>query len=431
MATTTIETNGDKEWTPESENDVKLKAALETVLVTSPKSVITRSPDGQSNRFILQTHGYQDLYLYVTEGIKFEDSVENFEKTYARKSFAKVHDIDAGAYDQLRDTTINIALHCKDFNKTGLGRLTIAANGAVSFAEYAVGLLKEKKDISLYDALQVLLDKKYQESDKDRAYEEALETAQLAVMGLRESAQDNAKDTKEMIDLLHNFLLNTINDHKAVQIVKQNWITGPLDPVTGKRKLTSDGKEQIPYGSVLSAEVQRLQNEITLSTINKNLNYDEWKKSRKRSIGMAVAGIFVWWVFIGTGVEAFNAGEAKAEYDRLVAKIVEDNKDMADVVKALELERALANHFEVLLPKMETALKALTELHALFQEQDLNFKNINNYLASLARGVGATGWAARKAWIENAIDQAVETFTEIKELGQEFSRGAVPEIIPF
>ena len=55
---TTIASLKDSDWVPSSEGEKELKVALEKALVTSPASVITKSPDARQNRFILETKGY-------------------------------------------------------------------------------------------------------------------------------------------------------------------------------------------------------------------------------------------------------------------------------------------------------------------------------------------------------------------------------------
>lgn len=55
---TTIAALKDSDWVPSSEGEKELKVALEKALVTSPASVITKSPDARQNRFILETKGY-------------------------------------------------------------------------------------------------------------------------------------------------------------------------------------------------------------------------------------------------------------------------------------------------------------------------------------------------------------------------------------
>lgn len=86
--------------------------------------------------------------MYVVEGIKFIDSTETFEKQFTKSTFATVDKIDSSAYSVsgtafsaklglamslvcilthtqlLRDTTVSIAKHCKEFNSKGLGRLS-------------------------------------------------------------------------------------------------------------------------------------------------------------------------------------------------------------------------------------------------------------------------------------------------------------------
>lgn len=77
-----------------------------------------------------------------------------------------------------------------------------SANGAIAYADHCIGLMKEKADISLYNAFQVLLDEKYVTQPKDNAFEEAVESATLAVQALQKSAKEKAEDAKAMVALL-------------------------------------------------------------------------------------------------------------------------------------------------------------------------------------------------------------------------------------
>jgi hypothetical protein len=62
--------------------------------------------------------------------------------------------------------------------------------------------MKEKADISLYNAFQVLLDDKYVSVPKDDPFEEAVESATLAVQALQKSAREKEADAKAMVGLL-------------------------------------------------------------------------------------------------------------------------------------------------------------------------------------------------------------------------------------
>ncbi|GJN76023.1 hypothetical protein PLICBS_010134 [Purpureocillium lilacinum] len=416
------------QWVPETEGENQLKKALEHVLISSPSAVIVKAPDNKTNRFILQTQGYHDLYLYVVEGIKFIDSTETFEKQFTKSTFATVDKIDPSAYILLRDTTVSIAKHCKEFNSKGLGRLTTSANGAIAYADHCIGVMKEKANISLYNAFQVLLDEKYVTARKDDAFEEAVESATLAVQTMQRSAKEKSEDAKAMVELLHKFYTQTDSDSRSVAKVKEDFLTGPKDPVTGQRKLKPDGKPQEPYNEVMNAEITRLQAEIEKSIKRRDEENDKWAGARDKAIGLGVGGVFIPWLLIGSGVETDKAIKAKAKYDEMVAAIVKDRKDKAELVTVLELVRALVNHFHALLPKMQTALKAMEELQNLFKEQDLNFQLVLNKLNDLQTGVSAKGQRSRKYWISTAIDEAVERFKEIKQLGEEFKRGAEPKI---
>ncbi|KAI0407388.1 hypothetical protein F4802DRAFT_553523 [Xylaria palmicola] len=417
------------DWVPQNEGEARLKAALQGALVSSPKSVIINEPTyASNNRFVLQTQGYHHIYLYVVEGIKFTSTKEAFAKDFPRKTFAAVDKIDINAYGQLQDTTVNVATHCNDFNTNGLGKLTTSANGAITYADHAIGVLKEKQDISLYSAFQVLLDAKYATHPKDQAFTEAVETAKLAVQNLQKSAREKAKDAKEMVGLLEAFYTKTSNDVTAVSTVDANFHTGPIDPRTGKRKLKPDGKEQEAYGDVMQADIKRLQDEIDQDNLDKDDAYDQWKEHRDKAIGYGVGGWWFPWLLIPAGLETDKAIKAKNRYDDLVAEITKDSQDKGDEVKVLELVRALVNHFHDLLPKMKTALTAMQELEHLFNEQNANFQKVLDNFEDLQTGITAVGLKARQNWINNGIDEAVETFKEIRDLGKEFQKGAVPEI---
>ena len=47
-----------EQWVPQSENETRVKDALQTVFITSPGSVIIKAPDNKTDRFVLQTEGY-------------------------------------------------------------------------------------------------------------------------------------------------------------------------------------------------------------------------------------------------------------------------------------------------------------------------------------------------------------------------------------
>lgn len=129
-------------WDPADRDDAEFKKAVDNVFNVSLSSVVMKSPDGTQNRFILQTQGYhgklpefatplpdmckvcwarpplftntlQDIYLYVVAGIKFESSKTEFEKTFPRKVFAKVDEIDASAFNVSRRSLGVITLRGK------------------------------------------------------------------------------------------------------------------------------------------------------------------------------------------------------------------------------------------------------------------------------------------------------------------------------
>ncbi|KAK0510621.1 hypothetical protein JMJ35_007053 [Cladonia borealis] len=431
-----------EQWVPQSENETQVKAAMQTVLVTSPSSVITKAPDNQTNRFILQTQGYfgkatfldsalHNIYQYVVMGMNYTRSKEEFEKNFIKSAFKAVDQIDSGAYTLLRDTTVSVSIHCDEFNTNGLGRLTTSANGAIAFADQCIGLMKEKTDISLYNNFLTLLDEKYRTGPKDDTFEEAKENAKMVVTNLAKVSKAKGQDATEMVGLLQAFYTKTDIDSKNVQRINENFLTGPIDPNTGKRKLKSNGQNQEPYGDVMDAEIVRLQDDIMAQTKIRDVEDDKWRTARDKAITLGVIGAFVMWFYIGMGIEADKAKKAKQAYKDAIDQIIKDNEDKANIVKVLELVRALVNNYNQLLPKMFKAMNAMQEVEALFKAQNLNFQIIDNKFEDLLTGVDAKTWAGRRNWILTAIDEAVERFREIKALGEEFNRSAIPTIVKF
>lgn len=137
------------------------------------------------------------------------------------------------------------------------------------------------------------------------------------------------------------------------------------------------------------------------------------KVAKNAAIGLGVAGAFIWWLQIGTAVETDKAIKAKAEYNRLVDLISDDQAEKATNVRVLELVNALTMHLSDMLPKMKEALKAMVELQNLFNEQDRNFMALDDSLSGMEKGVVAKSLALRKDWILEHIDDAVEKLTEV------------------
>lgn len=61
-----------------------------------------------------------------------------------------------------------------------------------------------------------------------------------------------------------------------MEAVEQNFLLGPIDPTTGKRRLKADGKNQEPYGDVMDAEIKRLQDGIKKQQDKRDYERDVW-----------------------------------------------------------------------------------------------------------------------------------------------------------
>lgn len=70
-------------------------------------------------------------------------------------------------------------------------------------------------------------------------------------------------------------------------------------------------------------------------------------------------------------------------------QIAEDDQEKVDLIKVFELAKGFTNPPHILLPKMQTAVKAVDELQKLFVEQGQNLEAIQKSLTSLQGGVSA------------------------------------------
>lgn len=61
-----------------------------------------------------------------------------------------------------------------------------------------------------------------------------------------------------------------------VNRIHENFLAGPIDRATGKRKVKPDGQFQEPYCNVMDAEITRLQEEVTAQTKIKDAEHDKW-----------------------------------------------------------------------------------------------------------------------------------------------------------
>ncbi|KAH7024702.1 uncharacterized protein B0I36DRAFT_366623 [Microdochium trichocladiopsis] len=402
------------EWAP-NEEDGPLKAAFQSVCVTSLDKVMPKAPDGKTNRFILQTQGYQDIYAYVTEGKTLEASREKFEADLPEKALEKVTAVDPDAYDHLRNTTNNVAAHTREFSENGLDRLVLSANNAIVYADECINMLHEDKDLSLWKHLDVILEPKYSVEGAvlDDGFHDARDMARAAVQSMSETAQKMADDATQMVALLGDFHRTTSTDATAVSLIKRNWLDG------------SDGKR--PYTEIVGAEIARLHQAIIDDTARRDAAKDEWDTNDTSAKIIGFLGCFIPSMPVTNAI--VNEMGAEINYQRLTNLVASEQEAEKAIMKAHELVRALVMHFKDLVAKMAAALNAMTELQDLFKAQGANFKAIDTALGKLGQGVRSDYAMMRKLYIKAGIRDALEKLKQIKELAQEFQRGARPEFL--
>lgn len=164
--------------------------------------------------------------------------------------------------------------------------------------------MEDNTDISLLNSFRTLYDEKYRTGPKDDAFEEAKETAKMVLANLAQVSKANGQDAAAMVVLLHAVRTSTssikqmqasllsvwtgpanlarqfhgkVNANvEPVKRIQENFLTGPIDRATGKRKFKSNGQLQEPYCNVMDAEIARLQEEVTAQTKIKDGEHDKW-----------------------------------------------------------------------------------------------------------------------------------------------------------
>lgn len=141
--------------------------------------------------------------------------------------------------------------------------------------------------------------------------------------------------------------------------------------------------------------------------------YGKWEYKKNLSIGLAFLGLPGW---IAMATQAAEAASLKQAYDNLMAtvnKLRESNASLANLITAVHQVCTQCDDID---NKMEAAIKAMTELGALFSAMGTCYDSIGVNLNGMATGVSADSAANRRNYINKQMGNAISKLSDVRPL---------------
>lgn len=113
------------------------------------------------------------------------------------------------------------------------------------------------------------------------------------------------------------------------------------------------------------------------------------------------------------GIKTDEAIKARKAYDELQDQIAKYNSDKKEIANLIMHVSRLIEQFDDLLPKMETAIKAMAELGSLFTSQADSYDQIASAIKGLGTGAASDSWKNRTAFITYQLKRAIANFKEV------------------
>ncbi|KAF2224082.1 hypothetical protein BDZ85DRAFT_280695 [Elsinoe ampelina] len=410
-ATTTIS------WVPTTVEDQELQDAVITLNASNDRALVD-TPAGANDpkQFILHSKGYYDLQAYVMSGKTFPQNDAAFTALMPRDSFTKLTTIDSTIYDKTKDTMVAIGSTCQDFHTNHLAKLVNAGSIAQTYSESTIELLADAKDLNLRYQLDILMDSKYAvASAQDQAFKEAREGATMVLNMLSGQAKQNSDDIREIVKVLLVFKDNTIQNVSGVDYLIKQYQTGPVE---------NSSDEKTPYLEYLNADLKAKTDQFEAAVRNAAGTYSQWQEATGAAVGFVFAGIFGWIAMIYYSVHAANL---RAAYNTLQEQIKTLEQDRREETALINNVRMLITQFDNIEDKMKEAIKAMTELALLFDEQAASYTRIAGYLDGMKTGASAAEYRNRKVFIQYNLDQAITKLRQLGKLAKEFKETIITQ----
>ncbi|GAB1196874.1 hypothetical protein APSETT444_006153 [Aspergillus pseudonomiae] len=288
--------------------------------------------------------------------------------------------------------------------------------------------LKDKKN-NFLSYWRVLQDPKYEKpASWDDNFDRALKRAQIVLQNLNAEA-DSKKE--EMADLVKDLtaallIIGGMADHTAMQFMmdtsanKEN--VDSFNQRYNKTKLKKEGKEYNSYIEYLDSDVAAATAQI--------ISFEEQMQKDRKVIRDSEEDQMKWfWVPFWGWSNSIQMSEkvekATKTFEETRTKLIGRGGKTMEVTRLISIIRPLCNQFDDLIGKMGTAITALNETVQLFDSQASNYSSIITSLRDMKTGVESGDFDMRDMNIEDGIKQAVESFTKVKKLAEEFRKTAL------
>ncbi|KAK4132048.1 hypothetical protein BT67DRAFT_444172 [Trichocladium antarcticum] len=403
-------------WEPLDAAEKALKDAF-TGLDDAATKAIVQGVEDAPNRFILHTKGYYDLRAYVMTGKDFPRTTAEFQAKMPKSAFFQLTAIDPKIYNTTQDTLVSIGSSCDAYHRNHMAKLVLAATAAVQYSDNALSLLDETAGISLMPQLNILLDPKYKTvAAQDQDFEDAREGAQMTLTMLKEEAVAKEAEVKDVLATMIAFKESTMAYLDDVKFLNRQYNTGPV---------TNSSTVKTPYLSYLNEEVAADIADINKIALEAQQTHSDWIKARATAIGTAFAGVFGW---IAMGIFAKKAAGLEAKLNGLKAKLNNLAQEWQEGVTLITYVTQLTKQCDDIDDKMDTAIKAMAELAALFNAQASCYDRIAFNINGLYKGTDTNSANNRKAWINFYMKANILKLKELKALAGEFAEGIIRNI---
>lgn len=116
-------------------------------------------------------------------------------------------------------------------------------------------------------------------------------------------------------------------------------------------------------------------------------------------------------IFISKKVSELK--EVLEEYEELMKQVEKLKKDREEEMNLITFVNQLIVQCEDLDGKMDTAVKAMTELSMLFTEQSSCYDKIAAYFNEASGSVDLNSWRLRKQYVEEKLESAIGKIKEV------------------
>ncbi|KAJ4302030.1 hypothetical protein N0V88_002163 [Collariella sp. IMI 366227] len=398
-------------WTPVDAAEKALKEAFTGLNDAATKAIVQGVVDAP-NRFVLNTKGYYDLRAYVLSGKSFPTSTAEFQSKMPKSAFLKLTTIDPDIYNARLppNTLVNIGSTCAAYHANHLAKLGTAA---VKYSENTLSLL-EDDGLGLLPQIEILLDPKYRnKASQDQVFEDAREGAQMTLTLLKDEATSKEVEVKEVLKSLIAFRENTALYLTDVQYLNKQYITGPV---------TNNSTMKTPYLKFLNDKVAADLAAVYSLAAEVQGTQAEYEKAKNIAIGTAFAGV-IGWVFMG--IYSKKAVDLEAKVRELQSQISVMANEWQEGSLLVTYVGRVVKQCDDIDDKMDVAIKAMTELAALFSEASYCYDKISFNLKGMWTGTDSDSAANRKAYITKFTKDAITKLKELKGLASEFAEAII------